>query len=141
VDFQVAALSRLPYPDCTFATAVCVRVLPYHLKANIATSIHELWRVLKPGGWLYVDFLDRDDAEYGNGPELEQHTFLDPDGVPIHFSSRQEINELLSGFAPQRVARLELGSRPRVAWVVWATRGAGEQGRNTHPDQGSIQRR
>jgi SAM-dependent methyltransferase len=124
IDFQVAALTRLPYLDGTFAAAVCAHVLPYHLRTDIATSTHELWRVLKPGGGLYADFLDCDDAEYGCGPELEQHTFLDPDGVPVHFSSRQEINELLSGFALQRVARLELGSRPRVAWVVWATRAA-----------------
>jgi hypothetical protein len=81
--------------------------------------------VIQPDGWLYVDFLDPDDAEYGCGRELEEDTFLDPDGVPIHFSSWQEIMELLNGFTVDRSTRSELNSasnRVRVMWTVWAVR-------------------
>ncbi len=120
--FQTADLTRLPYSDCRFEAAVCVRVLPYHFKVSIMRAVRELWRVLRPGGRLYVDLLDCDDAEYGCGRELEPHTFLDPDGVPIHFSSRGEIDELLRGFAVERLDRFELGPRPRVGWTIWATR-------------------
>jgi SAM-dependent methyltransferase len=118
VDFQVADLSRLPYPGQLFSAAVCVHVLPYNLKAGIVNGLRELRRVLQPAGWLYFDLLDCDDAEYGRGIEIERNTFLDSDGVPIHFSSRLEIDELLIGFTVDRVARLELNSSggARVAW-------------------------
>jgi SAM-dependent methyltransferase len=129
VRFQVAHLAHLPYADGAFGGIACVRVLPYHYKADIANIAREFWRVLQPDGWLYADFLDCDDAEYGCGRELEENTFLDPEGMPVHFSSRQEIDELLDGFSPERVERLELGSssRPRIAWAVWATKHEGDQ--------------
>jgi SAM-dependent methyltransferase len=125
VMLQVADLTRLPFPDSWFEAAICVHVLSYQLKADRVQSVRELWRILKPGGWLYLDLLDCDDAEYGCGPELEEHTFGDPDGTPIHFSTRQEINELLQGFDRDRVARLELGQRPRVGWVMWVVKSEG----------------
>jgi len=125
VMFQVADLIHLPFPDSWFEAGICAHVLPYHLRADIVHSVRELRRILKPGGWLYLELLDCDDAEYGCGQELEEHTFRDPDGTPIHFSTRQEVAELLQGFARDRVARLELGPRPRVGWIVWAVKSEG----------------
>lgn len=125
INFQVSDLVCLPYANNSFAVAVCVHVLPYHFKSDIAKGIHELWRVVQPNGWLFVDFLDYDDAEYGCGQKLEEHTFLDPDGTPIHFSSREEISKLLNGFAVERVIRSELKSslaRTRVTWTIWAVK-------------------
>ncbi|MCP4536865.1 MAG: class I SAM-dependent methyltransferase [Chloroflexi bacterium] len=122
INFQVADLTHLPYPDNSFAALVCVHVLPYNLKADMVRGGRELQRVLRPDGWLYFDLLGCDDAEYGCGPELEAHTFLELDGMPIHFSSRQEVDELMDGFAVERASRFELGSstRLRTGWVVWA---------------------
>jgi len=123
VSFQVAHLTHLPYASNLFAAAICVHVLPYNFKADIVKGVRELWRVLQPTGWLYLDLLDCDDAEYGSGQKLEEHTFLDPDGTPIHFSSRQEVNELSNGLALKRVTCLELASSPtrtRVGWTIWA---------------------
>ncbi|MCP4426183.1 MAG: class I SAM-dependent methyltransferase [Chloroflexi bacterium] len=122
IDFQIADFRQLPFPDNRFGAVVCVHALPYHFQAEIAQSIGELRRVLQPGGWLYFDLLDCEDAEYGCGPKLEKHTFLDPDGSPIHFSSRQEVDELLYGFDVEHLERLQLGGSPkvRVALSVWA---------------------
>ena len=128
IHFQVADLSCLPYADRSFRVVVCVHVLPYHLKADMIKGIRELWRVMQPNGWLYVDLLDPDDAEYGCGQELEEHTFLDPDGTPVHFGSRQEISELFEGFALERVARQQSRSSPargRVSSTIWAVRHPG----------------
>lgn len=122
--YQVSDLTHLPYPDNCFGAAICVHVLPYHLKADLCASIDELWRVLRPGGWLYLDLLDCEDAEYGIGPELEKNTFLDEGGVPIHFSFEQEISGLMSKFRIQQQSRLKQGSssRIRLVWEVWATK-------------------
>lgn len=127
---QVSDLTRLPYADNLFAAALCVHVLPYQRKADIDKSVHELWRVVRPGGWLYFDLLACEDAEYGCGQKLEEHTFLDSDDVPVHFSSRQEVDELLNGFSWERMTRLELKSssaRIRVGWTVWAVKNGEER--------------
>jgi ubiquinone/menaquinone biosynthesis C-methylase UbiE len=116
--FSVADLTCLPFPDDYFAAVVCVHVLPYLVMAGITWGIHEMRRVLRPGGWLYVDLLDRDDAEYGRGTKLEKHTYLDEDGVPMHFSSQNEVDKLFRDFLILRQSRLELGRR--VIWEIWA---------------------
>ena len=69
-DFQVANLSRLPYRKNLFSAIICVKVFPYHYPVEIFQIIHEFRRVLQPGGWLYLDLLDRSDAEYACGPLL-----------------------------------------------------------------------
>ena len=122
--YQVADLTHLPYPDNCFDAAICVHVLPYHLKADLCASINELWRVLKPGGWLYLDLLDCEDAEYGVGANLERNTFYDEGGIPIHFSSEKEIVELMSKFGIQQQSQLkrDSSSRIRLIWEIWATK-------------------
>lgn len=125
INFQGANITCLPYADDSFTAAICVHVLPYHLKVDIAKGIRELWRVLQPNGWLYIDLLDCEDAEYSRGQRLEEDTFLDSDELPIHFSSRQEINELMNGFALEHVTRNALRLSPdriRVSWVIWAVK-------------------
>jgi SAM-dependent methyltransferase len=125
VSLQAADLRCLPYASDFFAAAICVHVLPYHPKADLVTCLRELWRVLGPNGWLYFDLLTPEDVEYGCGEKLEGGTFLDPDGTPLHFSPRQEVDELSDGFALERVTRIESISTPartRVSWAVWAVK-------------------
>ncbi len=127
--FQVSRLDRLPYADNVFAAALCVHVLPYNLKDSIVGSIDEMRRVLRPGGRLYFDLLDCDDVEYGCGQILEDHTFLEPSGIPVHFSSRHEVDELTRGFTLERVMHLEikpLSACARVGWAAWAVKNGEE---------------
>ncbi len=129
-NFQRADLTCSPYAKDSFAVMVCTHVLPYRIKINITKGLHELRRVMRPGGWLYADFLDCDDAEYGCGQKMEENTFLDPDGIPVHFSSRQEISDLLNGFTIERASRCEWrspSSRIRVIWKIWAVKCEDEQ--------------
>lgn len=119
--FQVADLTHLPYPANYFAAGVCSRVLPYHTRSDIARILGELWRVLRPAGHLYLDLLDRADAEYGKGKEIEPHTFLDEGQVPVHFCTRDEIEDLLKEFRLEREVQLERGSN-RVVWELWVAK-------------------
>ncbi len=118
VYFQVADLTHLPYPDNRFAATVCSHVLPYQTRSDIVRSIRELWRVLQPGGSIYLDLLDCTDAEYGGGIEIESHTFLDESQVPMHFCTRHEIEEMLEDFKIEYEVRLENSSN-RVGWGLW----------------------
>jgi len=115
---QTANLTHLPYIDSLFTAAICIHVLPYHRKHKIAQCISELKRVLQPKGWLYFDLLDCDDSEYGCGQMLEKNTFLDTDNIPVHFSTRQEIDEIMDGFSLNRVTRFKHHSR--IGWRIWA---------------------
>ncbi len=121
VHFQVADLTHLPYPTDYFAAGICSRVLPYQVKLDLERSLHELWRVLQPDGRLYLDLLDRTDAEYGKGKEIEPHTFLAEDQVPTHFCTSDEIKDLLAGFRIEREAQLTQGSN-RVIWEFWLSK-------------------
>ncbi len=119
---QAVDLTRIPYRAGCFDAVICVHVLPCAHRADLFASLAELRRVLRPGGWLCLDLLHIEDSEYGCGPELEPHTFLDSDGTPLHFSTPEEVDDLLTGWQVRRLDRVELGPRPRVAWAVWAQR-------------------
>lgn len=121
IRFQVADLTHLPYPDSHFAASICSHVLPYHTKSDLVRSLGELWRVLQPDGHLYLDLLDRADAEYGKGAEIEPHTFLDESQVPVHFCARDEIEDMLTDFRIEHEARLDQG-HDRVAWEFWLSK-------------------
>lgn len=122
VSLHVAKLQSLPYPPDYFHSAACARVLPYHYRVDIIEGLREIRRVLTTGGWLYLDLLTLEDAYYGVGKKLEENTFLDQDGVPVHFSPEEEVSFLLHGFSLERLSRLETGtpSNLRVTWEVWA---------------------
>lgn len=118
----VGDIRAMPYPRRTFDAVISSGVMPYLLKRDILRSLAEIRRVLRPGAWLVVDFLDRDDSEHGTGPEIEPHTFLGRDGLPYHFVDRKELDELMQSFSPVRVIRQEIPAphKVRVAWIVWA---------------------
>lgn len=116
--FLRADLTQLPYSKNCFAAVVCVHVLPYFIVTHIRQGLREMWRVLRQGGWLYVDLLDEADSEYGRGTQLEKHTFLDEDGVPMHFSTKNELVDLFADFYIRQQTRHKLGRR--LIWEVWA---------------------
>lgn len=121
VTLQIADLRQLPYAAGCFAAIICIHVLPYHLPADILAIAAEFRRVLQPAGRLYVDLLDREDRMYGGGPQIEPHTFLDEDGMPIHFTRHSDVNLLLPDFTLERIRRSEsAATRGRTAWIVWA---------------------
>ncbi len=54
-NFQVGAIESMPFPDACFEVVICNSVLHFardedHFRAMLA----ELWRVLEPGGLLFV---------------------------------------------------------------------------------------
>lgn len=120
----VADLRSLPYRNSIYSAAICIHTLPYNRLSEIERIVSELERVISPGGWLYADFLDLADREYGSGEELEENTFCDDIGLPIHFSGEKEIRVLLERFDIMRLEKNILGTKPRfrIAWTVWAQR-------------------
>ena len=135
-DGQVCDMTTLPWPDATFDAALSTSTIHHALRANIQRTLGEVWRLLRPGGLLLVDFPCTDRADYaylraevaaGHIVEVEPDTFVDerpdsddPDGfLPHHFCDEADVRDLLSRFT---IARLwaDPGASSRGKWVAWA---------------------
>jgi SAM-dependent methyltransferase len=54
VDFQLANVLDLPFPDSTFDAVTCFEVIEHVQESDQERLVSELARVLKPGGKLYL---------------------------------------------------------------------------------------
>lgn len=57
IDYAVGVGEALPYPDDSFDHVVCVDVLEH--VSDLDTVVAEIARVLRPGGWLLFDTINR----------------------------------------------------------------------------------
>jgi tellurite methyltransferase len=139
-DGRVSDMTVLSWPDATFDAALSTSTIHHALRANIQSTIAEVWRILKPGGLFLVDFPCTDRADYayqradvaaGRVREVEPNTFVDerpdsddPDGfLPHHFCDEAEVRDLLSSFVIERL-RADGSVGGRGKWVAWARKGA-----------------
>jgi SAM-dependent methyltransferase len=133
-DGQVCDMLVLPWPDGMFDAALSTSTIHHALRANIQRTLAEVWRILKPGGLLLVDFPCTDRADYallraevaaGHIVEVQPNTFVDerpdsddPDGfLPHHYCDEADVRDLLSRFTIERLW-VDAGSRGK--WVAWA---------------------
>jgi tellurite methyltransferase len=77
-NFQVAPVERMPFPSAIADAVLCSAVLHFasdedHFRAMLS----ELWRVLKPGGLLFVRLGSRIGMDF---PRLQGNLFQMPDG-------------------------------------------------------------
>lgn len=57
IQYVVGSAEQLPFPEDTFDVVVCVDVLEHVV--SLEKSLQEAWRVLKPGGHLFFDTINR----------------------------------------------------------------------------------
>lgn len=54
IDFRVGVIESLPFPNGTF-DAVTSSLMMHHLPEHVQVKgLAEIWRVLKPGGWILI---------------------------------------------------------------------------------------
>ena len=51
--------TELPYPDESFDLVICIEVLRYLDLSDVRQALHELRRVLRPGGTLFLTMVNR----------------------------------------------------------------------------------
>ena len=51
--------TELPFPDSTFDLVICIEVLRYLHSADNRQALREMYRVLKPGGTLFLTMVNR----------------------------------------------------------------------------------
>jgi 2-polyprenyl-6-hydroxyphenyl methylase/3-demethylubiquinone-9 3-methyltransferase len=57
IDYRLCSVERLPYDDEVMDSVTCFDVLE-HIPDK-QTTLSEIYRVLKPGGWLFLDTLNK----------------------------------------------------------------------------------
>ncbi len=142
-DGRVADMTALPWEDNTFDALLSTSTICHHRIDNILKTLAEMWRVLKPGGLLLVDFLHKATQSYqnvrqqvadGTLSEIEPNTFIDdrpnPDMLddaflPHHYTDESDVWALSQQFERINLyadlAPAPEGELPkRGYWVAWA---------------------
>ncbi|GER87905.1 ubiquinone biosynthesis O-methyltransferase [Dictyobacter vulcani] len=143
VSFDLGSAEALPYADGSFSAIVCLDVLE-HVQ-NLPATIHEIARVLAPGGIFIFDTINRTFLaqlvliwigerffqKQGLVPGLHQYaSFIKPDELRALLTQNAlQIHEL-TGFMPKLVeGRLTLapGWFKGVSYIGYATKGRSER--------------
>ncbi len=98
IDFLAANIYRIPFRDGSFDIIWCFGVLQHLLLMERTAAIHEFHRVLKNGGYLFIEVFGNEDMRYG-GIEIEDDTFSRENGIIYHYFNKKELEELLFGFS------------------------------------------
>lgn len=116
VDFAVADMTRLPFPDASFDSAYAIESLLFHV-ADKAAAFAEIARVLRPGAALVAaDYALTRDMPVEDRHLAEQVLFTAP------LLTEGQMNDLAvaSGLAPVRVASITTDVRASAAALTGA---------------------
>ncbi len=101
-DLRQADMRQLPYDDESMSFCFTYNSIFHMSKQDVATSMREIWRVLRPGGPCFVNFLSVDSSSYGQGTEIRPGEFLEKEGgretIHAHFQDA-EPDAMLDGFS------------------------------------------
>ena len=76
IDLRKGDMRQLPFGDGTMSFVFSYNAIFHMNKADIATALGEIKRVLKPEGLCFVNFLSTDDRGYGSGKQRGPGEFL-----------------------------------------------------------------
>ena len=100
LNIQQGDMRALPFDDDSFSFVYSYNSIFHMTKADIKTALHEMQRVLKPHGLMFVNFLTVHDFRCGSGEALGQHQYLqwDDDQKVIHaYFDEAEADQLVQG--------------------------------------------
>lgn len=101
--FFTVALEELPYPDAMFDAVICSAVLHFaENRQHFLQMWEHLYRVLKPGGLLFIRMTSSLGLEKELKEESDGKYFL-PDGSLRFLLTEELLNELLQSYPAQFV--------------------------------------
>jgi ubiquinone/menaquinone biosynthesis C-methylase UbiE len=76
VEFRQGDMRALPYEDSSFGLVFSYNTICHLSKEDTQVAMNEMIRVLKPEGFIFVNFLSTEDFRYGRGEEIAPNEFL-----------------------------------------------------------------
>ncbi len=98
IRFVQGDVCSLQFEDNCFDGVVCSFVLQHLFLEERKKAISEMRRVLRPGGYLFLDVFSMEDMRCGKGAEVEPGTFKRGTGIITHYFTEDELRLLLSQF-------------------------------------------
>jgi ubiquinone/menaquinone biosynthesis C-methylase UbiE len=100
-------MRKIPFDDNTFDAVLCVWTSGHGLLEDMVAHINEMVRVTKPNGFIFVDYVSKQDEYYGKGVEIEKDTFINnvpgEEDIPHHYTDENEIIELYNGLGELKI--------------------------------------
>jgi len=124
-------MTEVPFPDEFFDAALSTQVLHHNRLEKVGKAVGEIRRALKGGGLFFANLGGKGDYKEGQGKEIEPGTYISDSGIeagiPHHFFTQQEVEDLLEGFEimslKERRAEYPSGSLGKlVTGVHWEIR-------------------
>lgn len=113
---------QLPLPDASVDAVFAHMLLCMALSTTeIRSSVHEVRRVLRPGGVFVYTVRHTADSHYGTGTPHGDDVY-ENGGFAVHFFSRDLVEALSDGWTLNEVHAFEEGELPRRLWRITQTR-------------------
>jgi tellurite methyltransferase len=117
-------MSRLPYGQDSFDLVLAWNVIYHGTVEYIRSTIAEIERCLRPGGYLLCSLISTKNDEYGWGEEIEDGTYVVPGHCekshPHHYFDRDEVREFLKWFALLQCEDVPGGRTGSYHWQILA---------------------
>lgn len=107
IDIVNADMKDTSLQSSSYDAILCLSAIHHQTYYDITRTIDEIYRLLIPKGLLLFDILSIDDITFGTGTQMEHNTFVGSrageENVPHHYSTENEIDELLSLYSEYRI--------------------------------------
>ncbi|WP_265444688.1 class I SAM-dependent methyltransferase [Acetivibrio straminisolvens] len=111
IEFAQLDMRNLTVGDNLPDAILCVWTTGHGNIEDVRKNVNEMYRILRPGGVLVVDYVSIEDENYGKGIEIEKNTFINnvegEENIPHHYFSKEEIEELYMGFSNIDIAPVD----------------------------------
>ncbi|MBU3186332.1 class I SAM-dependent methyltransferase [Clostridium estertheticum] len=108
IKFKKHDMRDITFETNSFDGVLCVWTTGHGSLDDSRRNVSEIYRVLKPNGVVVIDYVSKDDGNYGKGKEIEKDTFIDnvegEENIPHHYTTIDELKELYSNFSEVNIA-------------------------------------
>jgi len=103
IEFAQLDMRNLSVDDNLMDAIMCVWTSGHGTFEDARKNLKEMYRILRLGEILVIDYVSREDENYGKGTEIEKNTFINnvegEENIPHHYFAKEEIEELYTDFS------------------------------------------